>query len=66
MPINYNETRALISSSNTWDIKTVIWKNLWTLFFSDYETLIVDLEKMKYLANYNIWENITKDIIFNN
>ena len=48
IPINYNETRALIASSNTRGTETLNLEEFMHLIFSDNEALIVDLDKLKY------------------
>ena len=48
IPINYNETRALIASSNTRGTETLNLEEFIHLIFSDNEALQVNLDKLKY------------------
>ena len=48
IPINYNETRALIASSNTRGTETLNLEEFIHLIFSDNEALQIDLDKLKY------------------
>lgn len=48
IPINYNETRALLASSNTRGTETLDLKEFMHLIFSDNPALNVDLKKIKY------------------
>ena len=48
IPINFNETRALIASSNTRGTETLNLEEFIHLIFSDNEILKVDLSKLKY------------------
>ena len=47
IPINYNETRALIASSNTRGTETLNLEEFIHLIFSDNEALQIDLDKLK-------------------
>ena len=47
IPINYNETRALIASSNTRGTETLNLEEFMHLIFSDNEALKVDLDKFE-------------------
>ena len=48
IPINYNETRALIASSNTRGTESLNLEEFIHLIFSDNEALKVDLDKLEY------------------
>ena len=48
IPINFNETRALIASSNTRGTESLNMEEFIHLIFSDNEILKVDLGKLKY------------------
>ena len=48
IPINYNETRALIASSNTRGTESLNLEEFIHLIFSDNEALQVNLDKLKY------------------
>jgi len=48
IPINYNETRALIASSNTRGTETLNLEEFMHLIFSDNEALKVDLSKIDF------------------
>ena len=48
IPINYNETRALIASSNTRGTETLNLEEFIHLIFSDNEGLKVDLDSLQY------------------
>ena len=48
IPINYNETRALIASSNTRGTETLNLEEFMHLIFSDNEALKVDLKKIEF------------------
>ena len=48
IPINYNETRALIASSNTRGTETLNLEEFMHLIFSDNPALDVDLTKLKF------------------
>ena len=48
IPINYNETRALIASSNTRGTESLNLEEFMHLIFSDNEALKVDLNKLEF------------------
>lgn len=72
IPINYNETRALIASSNTRGTETLNLEEFFHLIFSDNEALKVDLKKLEFkdeklfsegADSENIKNNMKKSII---
>jgi hypothetical protein len=58
IPINYNETRALIASSNQRGTEALNLKEFMHLIFSDNPALNVDLSKLQFKE-----EKIFDDII---
>ena len=72
IPINYNETRALIASSNTRGTESLNLEEFIHLIFSDNEALKVDLNKIEFkdeklfsegIESENIKNNLQKSII---
>ena len=72
IPINYNETRALIASSNTRGTETLNLEEFMHLIFSDNEALKVDLKKLEFkdeklfsegLESENVKNNLQKSIL---
>ena len=72
IPINYNETRALIASSNTRGTETLILEEFMHLIFSDNEALKVDLKKLEFkdeklfsegMESENVKNNLQKSIL---
>ena len=72
IPINYNETRALIASSNTRGTETLNLEEFMHLIFSDNEALKVDLDKIEFkdeklfsegIETENVKNNLQKSII---
>ena len=72
IPINYNETRALIASSNKRGTESLNLEEFMHLIFSDNEALKFDLDKLKYKDEKiykegkdaeNIKNNMKKSII---
>ena len=72
IPINYNETRALIASSNTRGTESLNLEEFMHLIFSDNEALKVDLNKIEFkdeklfsegIESENIKNNLQKSII---
>ena len=66
IPINYNETRALIASSNTRGTETLNLEEFIHLIFSDNEALQIDLDKLKYKDEKLYKEGIEAENIKNN
>ena len=72
IPINYNETRALIASSNTRGTESLNLEEFIHLIFSDNEALKVDLNKLEFkdeklysegIETENIKKNLQKSIL---
>ena len=72
IPINYNETRALIASSNTRGTETLNLEEFMHLIFSDNEALKVDLDKFELkdeklfsggIESENMKNNLQKSIL---
>ncbi len=72
IPINYNETRALIASSNTRGTETLNLEEFMHLIFSDNEALKVDLKKLEFkdeklfsegMESENVKNNLQKSIL---
>ena len=72
IPINYNETRALIASSNTRGTESLNLEEFMHLIFSDNEALKVDLNKIEFkdeklfsegIESENVKNNLQKSII---
>ena len=72
IPINYNETRALIASSNTRGTETLNLEEFIHLIFSDNEALKVDLDKIEFkdeklysegMESENIKNDMQKSIV---
>ena len=72
IPINYNETRALIASSNTRGTESLNLEEFMHLIFSDNEALKVDLDKIEFkdeklftdgVETENVKNNLQKSII---
>ena len=72
IPINYNETRALIASSNTRGTESLNLEEFIHLIFSDNEALKVDLNKLEFkdeklysegLETENMKNNLQKSIL---
>ena len=72
IPINYNETRALIASSNTRGTESLNLEEFMHLIFSDNEALKVDLKKIEFkdeklfsegIESENVKNNLQKSII---
>ena len=72
IPINYNETRALIASSNTRGTETLNLEEFMHLIFSDNEALKVDLDKIEFkdeklfsegIETENVKNHLQKSII---
>ena len=66
IPINYNETRALIASSNTRGTESLNLEEFIHLIFSDNEALKVDLDKLEYKDEKLFEEGIDSENIKNN
>ena len=66
IPINYNETRALIASSNTRGTESLNLEEFIHLIFSDNEALQIDLDKIKYKDEKLYKEGIEAENIKNN
>jgi hypothetical protein len=66
IPINYNETRALIASSNTRGTETLNLEEFIHLIFSDNEALQIDLDKLKYKDEKLYKEGMEAENIKNN
>ena len=66
IPINYNETRALIASSNTRGTETLNLEEFIHLIFSDNKALQIDLDKIKYKDEKLYKEGIEAENIKNN
>ena len=65
IPINYNETRALIASSNTRGTESLNLEEFIHLIFSDNEALKVDLDKLEYKDEKLFEEGIDSENIKN-
>ena len=72
IPINYNETRALIASSNKRGTETLNLEEFMHLIFSDNEQLKVDLNKLEFkdeklfsegMESENVKNNLQKSIL---
>ena len=72
IPINYNETRALIASSNKRGTETLNLEEFMHLIFSDNEALKVDLKKLEFkdeklfsegMESENVKNNLQKSIL---
>ena len=72
IPINYNETRALIASSNTRGTESLNLEEFMHLIFSDNEALKVDLNKIEFkdeklysegIESENMKNNLQKSIV---
>ena len=66
IPINYNETRALIASSNTRGTETLNLEEFMHLIFSDNEALKVDLDKFEFKDEKLFSEGIETENVKNN
>ena len=66
IPINYNETRALIASSNTRGTETLNLEEFMHLIFSDNEALKVDLDKFELKDEKLFSEGIESENMKNN
>ena len=66
IPINYNETRALIASSNTRGTETLNLEEFMHLIFSDNEALKVDLKKIEFKDEKLFSEGIESENMKNN
>ena len=66
IPINYNETRALIASSNTRGTESLNLEEFIHLIFSDNEALKVDLKKIEFKDEKLFSEGIESENIKNN
>ena len=66
IPINYNETRALIASSNTRGTETLNLEEFMLLIFSDNEALKVDLDKFELKDEKLFSEGIESENMKNN
>ena len=66
IPINYNETRALIASSNTRGTESLNLEEFMHLIFSDNEALKVDLNKIEFKDEKLFSEGIESENIKNN
>ena len=66
IPINYNETRALIASSNTRGTETLNLEEFIHLIFSDNEALQIDLDKLKFKDEKLYKEGMEAENIKNN
>ena len=66
IPINYNETRALIASSNTRGTETLNLEEFIHLIFSDNEALRVDLNKIEFKDEKIFLEGIESENMKNN
>ena len=66
IPINYNETRALIASSNTRGTETLNLAEFMHLIFSDNEALKVDLDKIEFKDEKLFSEGIETENVKNN
>lgn len=63
IPINYNETRALIASSNKRGTETLNLEEFMHLIFSDNEALKVDLDKIEFIdENFSRRESKAKTL----
>ena len=72
IPINYNETRALIASSNTRGTESLNLEEFMHLIFSDNEALKVDLNKLEFkdeklcsevVESVNVETNLQKSLV---
>ena len=72
IPINYNETRALIASSNTRGTESLNLEEFMHLIFSDNEALKVDLNKLEFkdeklfsegVESENVKTNLQKSLV---
>ena len=66
IPINYNETRALIASSNTRGTESLNLEEFIHLIFSDNEALQVNLDELQYKDEKLFKEGIEAENIKNN
>ena len=66
IPINYNETRALIASSNTRGTESLNLEEFMHLIFSDNEALKVDLDKIEFKDEKLFSEGIESENVKNN
>ena len=66
IPINYNETRALIASSNTRGTETLNLEEFMHLIFSDNEALKVDLKKLEFKDEKLFSEGMESENVKNN
>ena len=66
IPINYNETRALIASSNTRGTESLNLEEFIHLIFSDNEALKVDLNKLEFKDEKLYSEGIETENMKNN
>ena len=66
IPINYNETRALIASSNTRGTESLNLEEFIHLIFSDNEALQVNLDELQYKDEKLFKEGIDAENIKNN
>ena len=66
IPINYNETRALIASSNKRGTETLNLEEFMHLIFSDNEALKVDLDKIEFIDEKLFSEGIESENVKNN
>ena len=66
IPINYNETRALIASSNKRGTETLNLEEFMHLIFSDNEALKVDLDKLEFKEESLFSEGIESENVKNN
>ena len=66
IPINYNETRALIASSNTRGTESLNLEEFIHLIFSDNEALKVDLNKIEFKDEKLFSEGIESENMKNN
>ena len=66
IPINYNETRALIASSNTRGTETLNLAEFMHLIFSDNEALKVDLDKIEFKDEKHFSEGMETENVKNN
>ena len=66
IPINYNETRALIASSNKRGTESLNLEEFMHLIFSDNEALKVDLDKIEFIDEKLFSEGIESENVKNN
>ena len=66
IPINYNETRALIASSNTRGTESLNLEEFIQLIFSDNEALKVDLSKIEFKDEKLFSEGVEMENVKNN